>query len=162
MDVIMTGTIGMICGCQVVKSKKIAKIGYVKCAAGDSGATKIVAESATPGSGEAKLSTLTAGAFWDGTNKELYTPAVDSYVAAVADPYWLNPIVIVDLPDANEDPNADGFGVSAPALTIYLKRDAATESDRDILAKTTVISADEHYVAVLSNDSKVVLAMYKA
>jgi hypothetical protein len=35
------------------------------------------------------------------------------------------------------------------------------ESDRDILKKTTVISADEHYVSVLSNPSKVVLAKLK-
>ena len=162
MDVIMTGTIGMICGCQVVKSKKVVKIGYVKCAAGDSGATKIVAESATPGTGEAKLSQLTAGAFWDGTNKVVYTPAVDSYVAAVAYPYFVNPIVIVDVADANEDPAADKFATSTPALTVYLKRGVQAESDRDILAKTTVVSADEHYATVLSNDSKVVVAQFKA
>lgn len=47
------------------------------------------------------------------------------------------------------------------ALTIYLKRDAQVESDRDILKKTTVISADEHYTAVLSNASKVVVATFK-
>lgn len=46
------------------------------------------------------------------------------------------------------------------ALTIYMKRDVELEDDRDILAKTTVISADEHYVAVLSNDSKVVKATF--
>lgn len=49
----------------------------------------------------------------------------------------------------------------APALTIYLKRDVEIETDRDILAKTTVISADEHYVAALSNDSKVVKVLFK-
>lgn len=49
----------------------------------------------------------------------------------------------------------------APALTIYLKRDVELEDDRDILAKTTVISADEHYVAALSNNSKVVKAYFK-
>lgn len=48
-----------------------------------------------------------------------------------------------------------------PALTIYLKRDVEIEDDRDILAKTTVISVDEHYVAALSNDSKVVKATFK-
>ena len=47
------------------------------------------------------------------------------------------------------------------ALTIYLKRDVQVESDRDILKKTTVISADEHYTAVLSNASKVVVATFK-
>lgn len=48
-----------------------------------------------------------------------------------------------------------------PALTIYLKRDVELEEDRDILAKTTVISADEHYVATLSNESKVLKATFK-
>ena len=46
------------------------------------------------------------------------------------------------------------------ALTIYMKRNVEIESDRDILAKTTVISGDEHYTTVLSNDSKVVLAKF--
>ena len=53
-------------------------------------------------------------------------------------------------------------GEEAPALTIYLKRNVEVEADRDILKKTTVTSADEHYVAVLSNDAKVVLAKFKA
>ncbi len=47
------------------------------------------------------------------------------------------------------------------ALTIYMKKAVELEDDRDILAKTTVISADEHYVAVLSNDSKVIKATFK-
>lgn len=48
-----------------------------------------------------------------------------------------------------------------PALTIYLKRNVELEDDRDILAKTTVISADEHYVAHLSNESKVLKVTFK-
>ena len=51
--------------------------------------------------------------------------------------------------------------VKAGALTIYMKRNAMVESDRDILKKTTVITADEHYTAVLSDKSKVVLAKFK-
>ena len=43
-----------------------------------------------------------------------------------------------------------------------MKRDIIIENDRDILAKTTVITADKHYAAVLSNESKVVLAKFKA
>jgi N4-gp56 family major capsid protein len=46
--------------------------------------------------------------------------------------------------------------VKRGALAIYLKRNVDVESDRDILAKTTVISADEHYGVVLENESKVV------
>lgn len=57
-------------------------------------------------------------------------------------------------------PENDGvysdFIVKEGALTIYLKRNVAIEDDRDILAKTTVISADEHYVTVLANESKAV------
>lgn len=48
------------------------------------------------------------------------------------------------------------FIVKPGALAIYLKKDVEVESQRDILAKTTVISADEHYVAVLENDAKAV------
>ena len=51
--------------------------------------------------------------------------------------------------------------VKEGALTIYLKRGVEVETDRDILKKTTVISVDEHYTAVLSNESKVVLATFK-
>lgn len=103
--VIMSGMIGSIAGCKVVKSKK------VKLNAGGTG--------------------------------------------------YDNPIVVVDLKDTNEANDADGFSTTAPALTIYLKRDVMLEDDRDILKKTTVVSADEHYAVVLSNDSKVVLATFK-
>lgn len=51
--------------------------------------------------------------------------------------------------------------VKAGALTIYLKRNVMVESDRDILKKSTVITADEHYTAVLSDKSKVVLVSFK-
>lgn len=51
--------------------------------------------------------------------------------------------------------------VKPGALAIYLKRDVLVETDRDILAKTTVISADEHYVAALEDESKVVKLVTK-
>lgn len=76
--------------------------------------------------------------------------------------FYANPIVIVAAEDPNEADDADGVSEEESALTIYMKRDVQIESDRDILAKTTVISADEHYTAVLSNESKVVLAKFKA
>ena len=50
--------------------------------------------------------------------------------------------------------------VKAGGLTIYLKRDTAVETDRDILTKTSVITVDKHFVAVLSNASKVVKATF--
>ena len=75
---------------------------------------------------------------------------------------WKNPIVILSTADPNEDSTADGTAEEDAALTIYMKRDVEVEDDRDILAKTTVISADEHYGVALSNESKVVVATFKA
>lgn len=51
--------------------------------------------------------------------------------------------------------------VKAGALTIYMKRGVEVESDRDIIKKSTVITADEHYTVVVSDESKVVLAKFK-
>ena len=73
---------------------------------------------------------------------------------------YYNPIVILSTADPNEDPAADGGANEDYALTIYLKRDAQLETDRDILKKTIVASADEHYAVALSNESKVVLAKF--
>ena len=49
-----------------------------------------------------------------------------------------------------------------PALTIYRKRDVNVETERKPKTRTTEITADEFYVAVLSNEAKVVLAKFKA
>lgn len=46
--------------------------------------------------------------------------------------------------------------VKTGALAIYLKRDADVEDDRDIVHKTTVITADQHYGAHLYDESKAV------
>ena len=103
--VIMSGMIGTIAGCRVVKSKKVVK--------GDDG-------------------------------------------------IYINPIMVVSTADPKEDPTADATGTDAPALTIYLKRDIMVENDRDILKGVNVVAANEHYAVALSNDSKVVLAKFKA
>lgn len=49
-----------------------------------------------------------------------------------------------------------------PALTIYRKREVNVETERLPKTRTTEITADEFYVAVLSNEAKVVLAKFKA
>lgn len=43
------------------------------------------------------------------------------------------------------------------ALAIYLKRDIMVESDRDIVSKSTVVTADKHYVVYLLNPSKAIV-----
>lgn len=46
--------------------------------------------------------------------------------------------------------------VKSGALAIYLKRDIDIEDDRDIIHKTTVMTADQHYGAHLYDESKAV------
>ncbi len=74
---------------------------------------------------------------------------------------YLNPIVITSLSEQMTEQEVDTQG-TAEALTIYMKRNVQLESDRDVLAKTTVVTADEHYTVALSNEAKVVVAKFKA
>lgn len=48
------------------------------------------------------------------------------------------------------------FIVKPGALAIYLKRDTLVETDRDIIHKSTAITADKHYAVYLKDDSKAV------
>lgn len=152
MNVIMNGTIGSIAGAQVVKSKKVKLVKYEKD--NTNGTITIVADSTAESATALHLDTAR-----ENTIGEL---AVGDKLKAVTANYYANPVVIVSAEDPNADPESDGVSEEESALTIYLKSDVHIESDRDILAKTTVISADEHYTAVLSNESKVVLAKFKA
>lgn len=152
LNVVMSGTIGSIAGAQVVKSKKVKLVKYEKD--NTDGTITIVADTTEESATALHLDTAKASTLGD--------LAVGDKLKAVTTPYYANPIVIVSTEDPNEDASADGVSEEESALTIYMKRDVEIESDRDILAKTTVISADEHYTVVLSNDSKVVLAKFKA
>lgn len=154
LNVIMSGTIGSIAGAQVVKSKKVKLIKYELD--DSTGTVTIVANETKEDATNIHLDTAISQVF-DKTGIK-----VGSKLKAVAVPYYACPIVIVSTEDPNEVADADGVSEEEAALTIYMKRDVEIESDRDILTKTTVISADEHYTAVLSNESKVVLAKFKA
>ena len=66
---------------------------------------------------------------------------------------YICPIVKLNQDNETEDETA--------ALTIYLKRNVNVETERDTLSRKTIISADEHYVAALTDTSKVVLAKFK-
>lgn len=57
---------------------------------------------------------------------------------------------------SNKLAEGTAYLVKAGALRIYMKRNVMVETDRDIVTKTTVITADEHYGVHLYDDSKVV------
>lgn len=52
----------------------------------------------------------------------------------------------------------EAFLVKTGAVKILMKRNVMVEADRDIVNKTNVFVADEHYVAYLEDESKIVKA----
>lgn len=48
------------------------------------------------------------------------------------------------------------------AVSLYIKREANVETARNILTKTTTISADEHYVTAIKNINKIVKIVHKS
>lgn len=66
---------------------------------------------------------------------------------------FLNPIV--------ELRPEEQTGDDTPAVTIFLKRNLNLETQRELSNYTTLIGADQHYVASLTDESKVVLAKFE-
>ena len=67
--------------------------------------------------------------------------------------YYVNPIVELKAEEQTGDEEL-------AAVTIYMKRGVNVETDRIVKGKKTLISADEHYVAALTDESKVVVAKF--
>ena len=59
-------------------------------------------------------------------------------------------------------PNSGEGTPTLPAVSLYLKRNVQVESDRDIVGKMTVITADEHYGVALTNPARVLKMTFKA
>lgn len=143
-NVIMTGEIGRIANTRIVPSKKVKEFSewYSPIDGGDGNALTIVASGAT--TKQVNLADVTPS---------LPNAKVGDTVKKSTTAVYFNPIVKLQNDNETEE--------DAPALTIYLKRDTNVETDRVSLSRKTDISADKHYVAALSNTSKVVLAKIK-
>lgn len=59
-------------------------------------------------------------------------------------------------------PNTRSLIVKKGAISLYIKREVNVETGRNILTKTTTISADEHYVTAIKKLSKIVIIDHKA
>ena len=57
---------------------------------------------------------------------------------------------------SNKLAQGTAYLVKQGALGLYMKRGVMVETDRDIVTKTTVITADEHYGVHIKDDSKIV------
>lgn len=137
-DVMVSGEIGMIANTRIVPSRKIVKATFDIVASTTSGATEITANNIDTYQGKAPR-----------------TLKVGDYVKAAAAAYYANPIVQLRAEDETGDDEL-------AALTIYLKRDTNVETQRIVKGKKTLISADKHYVAALTDESKVVVAKFLA
>lgn len=62
----------------------------------------------------------------------------------------------VQVVPSNKIADGEGLLVAQGALALVLKRDAQVESDRDIVNKTIVITADQHFSTYLYDETKVV------
>ena len=134
-NVIMRGEIGMVANTRIVPSKKINKVEYDIVPSTTQGATKVTANNIATYQGKTKVPVK-----------------VDDYVLAASTAYYANPIVELRPEEQTGDETA--------AVTIYLKRNANVETERKLGNYTTLIAADEHYVAALTDESKVVVAEF--
>ena len=62
----------------------------------------------------------------------------------------------VQVVPSNKIDEGAGLLIASGALALVLKRDAQVEAERDIIKKTNIITADEHYAAYLYDATKVV------
>ena len=134
-NVIMKGEIGMIANTRIVPSKKIHAVTYDIVPSTTQGATKVTANNIATYQGHTKVPVK-----------------VDDYVLAASKAYYANPIVQLKPEEQTGDETA--------AITIYMKRNVNVETERKLGNYTTLIGADEHYVAALTDESKVVVAEF--
>lgn len=154
--VAVNGAIGKIAGCWVKKSKKVVKIEYTLEASSGTGIKHVVASGAS--TGEVNLADVADNAVWDATNRKVVFPAVGDYIKAVANAYYLCPIIKMEADSAETEYTEDEL----PALTIFLKKDTTVNSFYNQDYDRHEITAYRYYGVALTNDAKVVLAQFKA
>jgi len=156
MNVMVSGEIGTIANCRVVPSKNVPKIEYTLATSTTQNAVLVVESGAS--TGEVNLSTVKDKCVWDATNKAVVFPKVGDYISAVANPYYLNPIVKLEPASAETEYTEDEL----PAVTIFLKKDIQVDAEWLPKSQQYDITVAKYYGVALTNASKVVLAKFKA
>lgn len=154
-NVMVSGEIGMICQTRIVPSKKVPLIEYTKETASGSGIVKVVASGAS--TGEANLADVKDKGVWDATNKVLMKPAVDMYIKAVTNAYYMCPCIKLEA----SSPETEFTETELPAITIFLKKDVQTDAEWKPRTQTHEITTAKYYGVALTNESKVVVAKFK-
>lgn len=137
-NVVMKGEIGMVSNTRIVPSRKI-----------------VVEETYTVVA-EPKVASI--GSYYEKTDAG-YVKTTDSALDSSKTYYTKDtkksyrcPIVQLKPEEQTDDETA--------AVTIFLKRGVNLEKERKVKGKKTLISVDEHYVAALTDESKVVVAEF--
>lgn len=137
-NVVMKGEIGMVSNTRIVPSRKI------------------VAEDTYTVVAEPKVAQI--GTYYEKTNdgyeltKDSALEDSKTYYTKDSKKSYRCPIVQLKPEEQTDDETA--------AVTIYLKRGVNLEKERKVKGKKTLISVDEHYVAALTDESKVVVAEF--
>lgn len=137
-NVVMKGEIGMVSNTRIVPSRKI------------------VAEDAYTAVAEAKVANI--GTYYEKTDAG-YVKTTDSTVDSSKTYYTKDSKKVYRCPIVQLKPE-EQTGDETAAVTIYLKRGVNLEKERKVKGKKTLISVDEHYVAALTDESKVVVAEF--
>lgn len=145
--VAVNGAIGKVAGAWIKKSKKVLLVSYEKD--NTNGTITIVSDETTEEATKKHLSTIQPGC--------LETLAVGDKVKAVANPYYVNPVIKLEPDSAETEFTEDEL----PALTIFMKKETSVDHDWKPRTQVHEIVAAKYYGVALTNAAKVVLAKFK-
>lgn len=137
-NVVMKGEIGMVSNTRIVPSRKIVK------------------EDSYTAVADPKVASI--GTYYEKTEAG-YVKTTDSAIDSSKTYYTKDNKQVYRCPIVQLKPE-EQTGDETAAVTIYLKRGVNLEKERKVKGKKTLISVDEHYVAALTDESKVVVAEF--
>lgn len=146
--VAVNGAIGKVAGAWVKKSKKVKLIQFDKA---EDGTITIVTDSTSETSTAKHLNTVQPYC------QAVLTVGDKVNAVSAANQYYLCPIIKLEPDSAETEYTEDEL----PAVTIFLKKDIAVDTEWFPKKQQTDVTAAKYYGVALTNDAKVVLAKFK-